>query len=201
MPTFLHVGCGSKSKDQTTKTFKLPEWQEIRLDINEAAKPDIVGTMLDMSAVQDGSVDALYSSHNIEHLYPHEVPVALKEFLRVLKSEGFAVITCPDLQSVCQLIAEDKLTDAAYDAPCGPIAPIDILYGYRGDLLGGNHYMAHKCGFTLKVLIGTLRASGFKTVAGKARGKAPFFDLWVVATKTEVSREQIAKLASDHIPA
>jgi hypothetical protein len=42
--------------------------------------PDIVGTMTDMSAVADASVDALFSSHNIEHLYPHEVPVALAEF-------------------------------------------------------------------------------------------------------------------------
>jgi len=45
--------------------------------------------MLDMPAVADGSVDAIYSSHNIEHLYPDEIPVALKEFLRVLKPEGF----------------------------------------------------------------------------------------------------------------
>ncbi|GAB1393893.1 class I SAM-dependent methyltransferase [Rhodocyclaceae bacterium] len=201
MPTFLHVGCGSKSKDQTTKTFKLPQWQEVRLDINGASKPDIVGTMLDMSAVQSESLDALYSSHNIEHLFPHEVPIALKEFQRVLKPDGFVVITCPDLQSVAKLIAEDKLTDTAYEAPCGPIAPIDILYGYRGDLLTGNHYMAHKCGFTLKVLIGTLQHHGFKTVVGKARGRSPYYDLWVAATKQEVGREVIAKLAAEHFPA
>ncbi len=42
------------------------------------------------------------------------MPVALKEFARVLLPEGFAVITCPDLKSVCALVADDKLTDAAY---------------------------------------------------------------------------------------
>ncbi|MDO8705893.1 MAG: methyltransferase domain-containing protein [Sulfuricaulis sp.] len=62
--------------------------------------------MTDMSAVATGSVDAVYSSHNIEHLYPHEVPVALAEFRRVLRGDGLLVIACPDLQSVCALVAE-----------------------------------------------------------------------------------------------
>jgi hypothetical protein len=48
-----------------------------------------------------------------------------------LDDHGFVVITCPDLQSVCALVAQDKLTEAAYTAPAGPIAPLDILYGHR----------------------------------------------------------------------
>lgn len=80
MRTFLHVGCGSSYKDQTTQSFNTPDWKEVRLDINEAVKPDIVGTMLDMSAVADASVDAIFSSHNIGHLYPHEVSLALDHF-------------------------------------------------------------------------------------------------------------------------
>src|SRR4051812_37274779 len=124
MRTFLHVGCGSTYKDQTTKSFNTPDWKELRLDINEDVKPDIVGTMLDMSAVADASVDAIFSSHNIEHLYPHEVPLALAEFLRVLKPDGFLVVTCPDLQSVCALVAEDMLNEPAYISPAGPIAPV-----------------------------------------------------------------------------
>jgi predicted SAM-dependent methyltransferase len=87
--TFLHVGCGPKHKNQTTRAFASDTWQELRLDIDPAVKPDIVGTMLDMSAVASESVDALFSSHNIEHLYPHEVSMALQEFLRVLKPDGF----------------------------------------------------------------------------------------------------------------
>jgi predicted SAM-dependent methyltransferase len=43
-----------------------------------------------MKAVASESVDAIFSSHNIEHLYPHEVPVALAEFIRVLKPGLFA---------------------------------------------------------------------------------------------------------------
>ncbi|MEO5344101.1 MAG: hypothetical protein H7842_12335, partial [Gammaproteobacteria bacterium SHHR-1] len=68
MKTFLHIGCGPKRKDKTTQGFNTPQWQEVRFDIDESVNPDIVGTMLDMSAVASESVDAIYSSHNIEHL-------------------------------------------------------------------------------------------------------------------------------------
>ena len=118
----LHVGCGLKHKHQTTKGFQTEAWEEIRLDIDPSVKPDVLGTMTDMAAIETRSVDAIYSSHNIEHLYPHEVPAALSEFIRVLADDGFAVITCPDLQSVCALVAQDKLLDAAYNSPAGPIA-------------------------------------------------------------------------------
>jgi len=151
-----------------------------------------------MSTVSSESVDAVFSSHNIEHLYPHEVPLALAEFLRVLKSDGIAVITCPDLKSVCALIAEDKLTEAAYTSPAGPIAPIDILYGLRSSMAQGNLYMAHRRGFTQKVLSATLQASGFKSVATMSRGH-PYFDLWAVASKEELNEEKMQALAALHM--
>ena len=200
MPNFLHVGCGPKRKNQTTRGFNTPEWAEIRLDIDASVQPDVIGTMVDLSAVESDSVDAIYSSHNIEHLYPHDVPLALAEFLRVLKPDGFFVVTCPDLQSVCKLIAEDKLTDTAYTSPAGPIAPLDILYGHRPAMAKGNLYMAHRCGFTQKVLSGTLQSCGFKSVATMARGRAPFFDLFALASKSERSEAELRLLAGQHFP-
>lgn len=200
MKTFLHIGCGPKYKDQTTRGFNTVEWQELRFDIDESVNPDFIGTMTDMAQVAAESVDAIFSSHNIEHLYPHEVPLAFAEFLRVLKPDGFFVVTCPDLKSVCQLVAEDKLTEAAYTAPAGPIAPLDILYGHRPAMARGNLYMAHRCGFTQKVLDGTLRASGFQAVASLCRGRAPFFDLWAVASKSPRSEAEIREIALAHFP-
>lgn len=197
--TFLHVGCGHKRKDKTTQGFNCSAWQELRLDIDPSVSPDIVGTMIDMSGVADASVDAIYSSHNIEHLYPHEVPKALAEFIRVLKPDGFLVITCPDLQSVCALVAEDKLFESAYSSPAGPIAPVDILYGHRPALAQGNLYMAHRCGFTEKVLISTLRGLGFSTVISTRR-VAPFYDLFAVATKMLKSEVEMHALAAEHFP-
>jgi predicted SAM-dependent methyltransferase len=199
MKTFLHVGCGHGHKTNTTRAFSGPEWQELRLDIDEAVHPDIVGTMTDMPAVEGGSVDAVFSSHNIEHLYPHEVPRALAEFLRVLKPEGFAVITCPDLQSVAALIAEDKLTDEAYHSAAGPICPLDILYGHRRAMAAGNLFMAHHCGFTKKVLTNTLLGCGFSSIASMRR-TAPAFDLWAVASKRLMAASEVKALAVAHFP-
>ena len=197
MKTFLHVGCGPKHKDRTTRGFNTNHWKELRFDIDESVQPDLVGTMTDMSSVASGSVDAVFSSHNIEHLYPHDVPVALAEFLRVLKPDGFAVITCPDLQSVCALIAEDKLTEPAYTSPAGPIAPLDILYGHRPAMARGNLYMAHRCGFTQKVLTGTLQAAGFAAVAAKRRGH-PYYDLWALGTASALPEPELRELALAH---
>jgi predicted SAM-dependent methyltransferase len=198
--TFLHVGCGPKSKNSTTKGFASEQWQELRFDIDESVNPDIVGTMTDMSQVKDASVDALFSSHNIEHLYPHEVPVALAEFKRVLKPGGFVIITCPDLQSVCALVAEDKLTDEAYLSPAGPIAPIDILYGHRPAMANGNVFMAHRCGFTKKVLTGSLQAAGFDMVLPIQRAH-PAYDLWAVAALAPISEQEVVAIANQHFPA
>jgi ubiquinone/menaquinone biosynthesis C-methylase UbiE len=197
--TFLHIGCGPKHKERTTRGFNTPDWRELRLDIDSAVKPDIIGTMTDISAVADGSVDAIFSSHNIEHLYPHEVPLALGEFMRVLKPDGFSVITCPDLQSVAALVAEDKLLDPAYTSPAGAIAPLDILYGHRASMAAGNTYMSHRCGFTQKVLIGTLKAAGFAAVAS-IRRLHPFYDLWALATVAVADEAHLRSLTAEHFP-
>ncbi len=198
MPTLLHVGCGPKRKDRTTPGFNQPQWRELRLDIDVSVKPDVVGTMTDMRAVADASVDAVFSSHNIEHLYPHEVPVALAEFKRVLRDDGFVVITCPDLQSVCALVAQDRLNDPAYQSPAGPIAPLDILYGHRPAMAQGNLYMAHRCGFTRKVLVQTLQQAEFAGVAARARPGA--FELWALATKAPMEEQALRVLAAAHFP-
>lgn len=199
MKRFLHVGCGQKRKDRTTAGFNTAQWVEVRLDIDASVAPDIIGTMTDMAAVADGSVNAVFSSHNIEHLYPHEVPLALAEFKRVLSTDGFAVITCPDLQSVCALVAQNKLTEPAYTSPAGPITPLDILYGHRPALAQGNLYMAHRCGFTQTVLTATLQAAGFSSIASRSR--PTHYDLWALASVQALPEAQLRDLALAHFPA
>lgn len=196
---FLHVGCGPASRQHTTRGFIHDAWREVRLDIDPAVQPDIIGSMTDMQTVDSGSMDALYSSHNIEHLFAHEVPIALAEFRRVLKEDGFIVLTCPDLQSVCQLVAQERLTEAAYQSSAGPIAPLDILYGHRPALSKGNHYMAHRCGFTKKVLIGVLSAAGFAQSLVMQR-ESPFFDLWALASNSQRTEEELRSLIDLHFP-
>jgi protein O-GlcNAc transferase len=195
--TVLHVGAGYRQSGATLPPA-LQSWQELRLDIDPATKPDIIGSMLDMSGVPTASVDAIYSAHNIEHVYAHEVPLVLAEFLRVLKNDGFLLITCPDLQSVCALVANDQLGEAAYQSPAGPISPLDILYGYRPALAAGQIYMAHKTGFTEKTLVAALQANGFSSIASKRRKAG--LDLWAIACKTPIDKSTLRELANKTLP-
>lgn len=198
MKTMLHVGCGPQRREHTTDHFRSEGWREIRLDIDPAVEPDIIGTMTDLSGVADGSVDAIFSSHNVEHLYPYEVPIAFAEFRRVLADDGYAVITCPDLQTVCRLVADDKLTDPAYNTAMGPITPLDILFGHNASLAAGRHYMGHRTGFTMRVLCDSLAAAGFGTVAAARRES--HFDLWALATKTALPDDDLWSLARRNFP-
>jgi len=177
--TVLHVGCGMADPRKLPPAFFEPgSWQEVRLDIDPGVAPDIIATITDMHAVADASVDAVWSAHNVEHLFAHEVPLALAEFRRVLRPEGFALITVPDLQRAAELVAQDQLAEPAYVSPAGPIAPLDMLYGHGAAIAAGNHFMAHRTGFTARTLDAALRHAGFGTVR-VIRDNA--FALWATA--------------------
>ena len=192
----LNVGCGPKGRAHGFAG--MADWREVRMDIDPDVQPDVLGTMTDMATVETASIDAIVSSHNIEHLYPHEVPLALAEFVRVLKPDGMVLITCPDLQSVCARVARGELASPLYESPAGPIAAIDILYGLRPAMAAGNLYMAHRCGFTLELLANTLQACGFPRSVGQARPE--HFDLWMLACKANLSDESLHHLARRHLP-
>jgi hypothetical protein len=59
MKTFLHIGCGPKRKERTSRGFNTDAWSEIRLDIDPSVSPDVTGTMTDMASVSAGSINAL----------------------------------------------------------------------------------------------------------------------------------------------
>lgn len=161
----LHVGCGLPDPLKLpSSVFPAAAWHEVRLDIDADVAPDIVASMTDLSSIPSESFDAVFSSHNLEHLYAHEVPLALFEFLRVLKPQGFALILLPDLQAVAELVAQDRLEDAAYVSAAGPIAPLDMIFGFRPALAAGNHFMAHRSGFTASALQRQMIQCGFTAI-------------------------------------
>ena len=89
MKKFLHAGCGPSRKENTTAPFASSNWEEVRFDIDEAAEPDILGSVLDLGMIESESFDAIFSSHNIEHIFAYQVPKMLREFLRILNKNGF----------------------------------------------------------------------------------------------------------------
>lgn len=174
----LHVGCGSSPPERLPECFRTADWREIRLDIDPKVKPHIVASLTDMTAVPSRSVDAVWSSHSLEHLENFEVPLALAEIRRVLKNGGFALITLPDLAIVTRLVAQGKGDDVLYTSPAGPITPLDMLFGHQASIARGNHYMAHRTGFTADRLRNKLAEAGFQEVR-VLPGRS--YDLWAVA--------------------
>lgn len=146
----LHAGCGGE---------RLPDYfqkdaVEVRLDVTPEMKPDIVASITDMGEI--GEFDALYCSHTVEHLYPHEVPKALAEFYRVLKPGGAAIIVVPDLEG---LEVSDRVlyvTEAGLE-----VTAFDLFYGHRR-LIENAPYMAHHSGFTQRLMSDSLKEAGFE---------------------------------------
>lgn len=156
MPSVLHVGCGRAP---------LPAWlvdaQETRLDVDPLCQPDIVADMTSLGDI--GPFDLVFSSHSLEHLAPHAVPVALAEFRRVLKPGGGVAIIVPDLEGVA---ATDEVL---FHTSAGPICGNDLYYGLRS-ALAAHPYMAHRCGFVAASLEAALEAAGFAAVAVRRLG-------------------------------
>lgn len=191
----LHVGSGG-NHILGQRGFDAESWQEQRLDSNPAVGPDIVCSMVQMAPVADASVDAIYCAHSLEHLAWHDAQSALREFHRVLKPNGFAIVLCPDMQAVADLVVKDKLTDTAYKTGAGqPITPMDMIWGWRLMLAQGADYMAHRCGYTLAVLMDCCRNAGFSSVRGERRN----LTCSVLARVDSVDDETMAALVARHL--
>jgi SAM-dependent methyltransferase len=156
----LHVGCGTAPRPTE---FPEADWCEIRLDIDERVAPHVVASITDIPLI-DGGVDAVYSSHVLEHVFFHEAEKALAEWYRILKPGGVVILKVPDLQSVMEAALRYGLLHPLYVSDSGPISAVDILFGLRTSLAQGNAFYAHKTGFTGDLLAKMLTAAGFTGV-------------------------------------
>jgi predicted SAM-dependent methyltransferase len=185
----LHVGCGYPSSHRLHACFRMGEaWEEIRVDVDPKVRPDIVSSIADLSAaVEDDSVDAIWSSHTVEHLYDHEVLPAFAEFQRVINTTGFLLLRCPDLKAIARSLLEHGAEHVAYVSPAGPITPLDMLYGHRLSVAAGSGYMAHHTGFTEDRIGALLLEAAFAEV----RTRTDNLDLWTVAFAADADVKHI----------
>lgn len=105
-----------------------------------------------------GEYDVVFSSHSLEHLYQDEVDTALREFHRVLRPNGCVVICVPDLEDV------RASEEVFFNAPCGPITHMEMIYGSKWGLKESK-FMAHHTGFTKEILENALNRTGFSKVS------------------------------------
>jgi hypothetical protein len=166
-PVVLNAGCGAADESKLPAYFQ--DWQHLRVDINPLTEPDIVASICDLSAIPDGTVDAIWSAHCVEHLFHHEVQLALGEFRRVLAATGFACIIVPDLQAIADWVASDRLNETIYESAAGPVTAHDMLWGFGPAIAKGDFAMAHRCGFTPSVFLERLQAAGFPEIVLRRR--------------------------------
>lgn len=196
-PCVLHAGCGTRSPGRLDPLFRGTAWREIRLDIDPAVEPDVVASIVDLSALKDGSCDAIWCSHNLEHLCDHEVGPALAEFHRVLTPTGFALIRCPDIEAVAQIVLDRGLDHVVYHSPAGPVRASDMLYGHAPSIARGNAYMRHGTAFTQERLRRVTTSAGF---AATHTGRTPDFTVWAAAFKAGANIDRISRaLARRHL--
>ena len=185
----LNTGSGPFNPEKLHPAFRHRSWLEVRLDIDARVAPDFVGSVTDMrNFAPDAAFDAVWSSHNVEHLHTHEVVPAFREFHRILRSDGFALITCPDLQAIAALVVDGKAEATVYTSPAGPITPLDMIYGHANSIAQGNYYMSHNTGFTTERLGRVLLDVGFAEVR---TCKGGFHDLWALALMPSACVESI----------
>jgi predicted SAM-dependent methyltransferase len=191
----LNAGSGPQAARRIAPLFQTPEWEETRLDIDPAVGPTVVGSITDMGLLfQAGTFDAVWSSHILEHLFAHEVPTALREVRRVLKADGFALIFCPDIESVAQHLLDHGADHVAYVSQAGPITPLDMLYGHSASIAQGRHYMAHNTGFTADRLGNLLVDAGFSTVNVR---RDEHFEICALAFAEHADQDQIKSELSE----
>lgn len=178
----LNLGCGTSDRQNLPSCFAGEEWHHIRIDIDSSVKPDIVSSLTDIQQIPDEYADVVWSSHSLEHLEAYNVSQALAEMYRMLKPDGYALITMPDLQSLAQLVVEGKLLDVMYESPMGPIRTIDMLYGHGPSLQAGHKHMAHRSGLDATSLGKLLVDAGFQEIRIR-QGRC--YDLWAYAFKTQ----------------
>ncbi len=174
----VNLGCGPKDSAWLPAIFS--NWREVRVDLEAEVAPDILADITDLSAIESGSVDAIWSAHCLEHVYMHQVGQAVAEAYRILRDDGFYCLIVPDLQAIAEYLATDRLHEVVYEAPAGPVVAHDMIYGHGPSLARGRSGMAHHCGFTPTLLLQKLQEAPFAEIVLRRR---PQQELAAVARK------------------
>lgn len=112
-----------------------------------------LGDAADLARFPEGTFDAVYASHVLEHFdYHQRIGVVLREWRRVLKPGGTLYVSVPDLERLCHLYLTPGL------APEGRFHVMRMMFGGHVDA-----YDYHMAGIDERFLATELQAAGFST--------------------------------------
>jgi predicted SAM-dependent methyltransferase len=154
----LHLGCG---------IHYLPGF--VNIDANPLQKTDMWLDVRCGLPFASGSVNSIYTTHMIEHLYPDELERLLGDCARVLKAGGGMRIIVPSLSNAITAF-QQKRHDWFYDD-----------FPRHFDSLGGrfSNFVfcdgQHRTAFDLSYLDEILRKAGFREVAESGEGRSQIY--------------------------
>jgi len=119
--------------------------------IEERVGVDHLGDASDLSRFGDGTFGEIYASHILEHFDYKSMPIALKEWHRVLGSEGKLFLSVPDLDVISRLFLDKEKYK-----PQERIKFIQMMYGGHVD-----EHDIHQIGFDRDILVEMVRQAGF----------------------------------------
>lgn len=149
LPEDVVLNIGSGNTKLNFNCFK--QYKEITYDADVNVNPDIVGNILNLKNFKSETIDVIFASHILEHVYTHEVVDILKNTFRILKSNGLAFFIVPNLKHLADKFQSGNLDEPIYNTSLGPICALDILYGHTAQLAQDKVYMSHKTGFTKEI--------------------------------------------------
>lgn len=124
------------------------------LNVKPGPGVDFVGNCQDLGQFADNSVTEIYASHVYEHLnYVGELQQAMKEAYRVLRPGGLFRLGVPDLDALCRLILDPKLS-------------VEDRFFVQRMIFGGQtgEHDYHKVGLNMQFMTGFLQGTGFKSI-------------------------------------
>ena len=129
-----------------------PDWKI--LDVESRPEVDYVNDASKLDIFENDSVEAIYSSHVLEHFYYRindELINTLREWHRVLVPGGKLLISVPDLKTICWLYLNPNLM------PEERFHLMTIIFGGQVNI-----YDVHKVGFDFDILAMYLDLAGFE---------------------------------------
>jgi predicted SAM-dependent methyltransferase len=140
---YLHLGCGFKYLDGLINT-----------DGNLFRKIDLWHDLRNRLPFPDGSCRFVYSSHTLEHMFPHEAIALLREIRRVLAIGGVARVAVPSMEYALEVARGSDVED--WPRPFSD--PISQAVNYL--FCDGQH----KYAYTFEILAAFAREAGFPRV-------------------------------------
>jgi protein O-GlcNAc transferase len=123
------------------------------LNALDSAGVDFVGDVRDLKAFPDNCCEKIYASHVMEHIGQRDFLPALKGIHRLLVKGGVFYFSAPDLDTLCRLFIDPKLTGSErYHV-------MRMMFGGQTD-----DFDIHLIGLTHEFMLDYLEEAGFSNV-------------------------------------